>query len=526
MKVEDIELTPEEQAECDRLDAEYERRLDLGARCDLDCAAPTEKLMTGMAVHVTPKEVDQNIDRDALPRGAKIKQRFVEERKRIGFSFSVTRLDINVEKLVIAKKGGGTTLVAASLDDIGPPKSRVTWDFLASMTIMVGQYAMPMNRFAALASSSAKTFKAAEISRHFHFVAQRLCAVYLELGRALANADVLAGDDTSNRVIEMRKALTKREVDPAAEVPWASYATAEEARRTLARATVAPTLALSLAQELGFESERKDGKGAKRDFNTTVLSGRANSYDPRSTIVFYRSHLGGLGNILTKTLASRDVSRRDIVIQSDLSTVNLISDAALREHLSVKIAGCAAHARRPFSQYENDDPELCSWILHCFKGLSIYEYGLDCAGRNRDNTDAVRGDDVRIAWDDIKRVAGMISAKWSRETELGEGARYIIRHFERLTYYLQDHRLGPTNNFSERMLRLERLIENNALFRQTLEGRFALDIVRSVLQTAIAANVNLTLYLNWLLRMPADVVNADPAEFTPFAFAKVDSATP
>jgi hypothetical protein len=52
-----------------------------------------------------------------------------------------------------------------------------------------------------------------------------------------------------------------------------------------------------------------------------------------------------------------------------------------------------------------------------------------------------------------------------------------------------------SNNFSERMLRLERLIENNALFRQTLNGRFCLDIIRTILQTAIAAKVDLQLYI-------------------------------
>jgi hypothetical protein len=71
------------------------------------------------------------------------------------------------------------------------------------------------------------------------------------------------------------------------------------------------------------------------------------------------------------------------------------------------------------------------------------------------------------------------------------------------------------------MLRPEKLIQNNALFRQTLEGRFALDIVRTVLQTALAARVDLNTYLNWVLRMPGDVIDESPAEFTPLAFARL-----
>lgn len=86
------------------------------------------------------------------------------------------------------------------------------------------------------------------------------------------------------------------------------------------------------------------------------------------------------------------------------------------------------------------------------------------------------------------------------------------------TYYLTDPRVAPTNNLSERLLRMEKLIANNSLFRQTLEGRFALDIMRSVLQTAIAAKVDLHAYMIWLMRMPEQAVASDPAAFTPMAF--------
>lgn len=40
------------------------------------------------------------------------------------------------------------------------------------------------------------------------------------------------------------------------------------------------------------------------------------------------------------------------------------------------------------------------------------------------------------------------------------------------------------------MLRMEKIIESNSLFRKTLKGRFSLDIMRSMLQTAVAAKVH------------------------------------
>ena len=60
----------------------------------------------------------------------------------------------------------------------------------------------------------------------------------------------------------------------------------------------------------------------------------------------------------------------------------------------------------------------------------------------------------------------------------------------------------------------------NRLFRLTMEGRFALDIVRTVLQTAIAAGVSLEDYVVHLLRAPPEDVAHRPADFTPRAFAR------
>lgn len=513
------ELSAEELAELAREDEDCQRRMALGQRCDLECAGVTEALMRGVTPEVYVEELDVPVDRDSLPRDGVIRQQFFEERERIDFSFKVTRLSLAVEKLALETKAG-TTLVAADLGEIGPPKSKVTWDFLANMAILVAQYAMPLNRFAGLASSSAKQFKSAEICRHFHYVASRFCSIYLDLARSLADCDVLSGDDTKSRVIEVTSALkatqaTEEPLPP----PWKAYATMAEAAELLKK-TSEPTLAVRLAAALGFEFDRKDGKGAKTSFNTTVLSGRSEAHDPRSLIVFFRSHFGGLGNLLDVILPRRSAERPRLVIQSDLSTVNLISDPVLRSRLAPELAGCAYHARRPFALHKADDPQLCHYILHEFKGIAIYEDGLRTYGKNRDNTAAVRGIEGRAIWENIKDYATLIAKRWSKESPLGEGARYILNHYERLTYYLGDHRVEPSNNFSERMLRLEKQIQDAALFRQKLEGRFALDIVRTVLQTAIAAHVDLAAYLTWVMQMPEEIVEASPGEFTPKAYAR------
>jgi len=229
--------------------------------------------------------------------------------------------------------------------------------------------------------------------------------------------------------------------------------------------------------------------------------------------------LGGFGNLLSICLGQRKPENKDLIVQSDLSSVNLVS-RELAARFEIQLAGCTSHARRPFAIYEADDPDGCSAMLHYFKGLYIYERGLDLFGRNDTNVRAVRGVDGRQMWEYIKEHAEIMMKRWSRATSLGDAVRYIIRHYDKLTAYLDNPIISISNDFSERMLRMEKLIQANALFRNSLEGRFALDINRSILQTAIAARVPMQDYMTHVLRAdPKDVV-ARPHEFTPLAYAK------
>ena len=208
-----------------------------------------------------------------------------------------------------------------------------------------------------------------------------------------------------------------------------------------------------------------------------------------------------------------------MILQADLSTTNLVSDPELLERFTFKLIGCTAHARRPFALYEHEDPANCALMLHLFKGLALYEQRLDVHGRNRQNVLAVRQTDSRELWEEIRELATEMTEQWSKATKLGAGARYILKHYDKLTAYLDDPRLEPTNNLRERMLRTEKLIEGSSMFRRTLEGRFALDVVRTVMQTAVAAGVPVHEYLTSVLRADAEDIAAHPERFTPRAWA-------
>jgi hypothetical protein len=241
--------------------------------------------------------------------------------------------------------------------------------------------------------------------------------------------------------------------------------------------------------------------------------------DPRSLIVFYCSHLGGLGNLLEALLRNRSPEKREVILQADLSTTNLVRDPNLLSRFDIKIVGCSAHARRPFALYEDEDPVYCPFMLHLFKGLAIHEAELDRFGRNHRNVLAVRQTDSRELWEQIRELATEMKAKWSKATKLGSGARYILKHYDQLTAYLDDPRLEATNNLRERMLRMEKLIESSSMFRRSLEGRFVLDVIRTMIQTAVAAGVPVQDYLAFVLRADPEEVARYPEQFTPHAWA-------
>jgi hypothetical protein len=542
--LEEIELTEEQKAASHASALEFGEHLLLGDGADPVLQSVNETLMPGGAVvsYEELEELSAELPEDL--KNATVVKTLNETRVRYDFSMAVTRIELEVEKKVVVTPNGQRSVVVASTAHVGPPRFSVTWSALATLAVLVGQFALPLNRLATMFSTFGKRFTAGGLGRMLHHVAGRLMPIYLELCEELADSPILAGDDTSCRVLEVSsyfaQAKAAGKTSDKKKPPWVDYCTTAAAEQSVRRCEElgrarrqrraegdrqaqrtpqeSPSLGMLIGRVLAFESPRQDGQGAKQSLNTTVISGRSIAEDPRSLIVFYRSHLGGCGNLLESVLKSRSPSACDVTIQADLSTTNLVSDPELLRRFNFKLTGCSAHARRPFALYEHEDPVYCGHMLHLFKGLALHEQRLDVHGRNRQNVLAVRQAESRRMWEQIRELAMKLEAKWSKATKLGAGARYILKHFDKLTAYLDDPRLEATNNLRERMLRTEKLIEGSSMFRKSLEGRFALDVVRTIMQTAIAAGVPVHEYLVSILRADADEIASHPERFTPRAW--------
>ena len=542
-RVEDIELTPDQKAEAAAAGRRFVEHLIEGNGVDPAFTSVNETLMPGGAVLATEERVALAVETPEDLADANVVKTMVEERERYDFAVTVRRITLEVDKKIVVDAEGQRHVLTASTTAYGPPRYSVTWSALATLAIMVGQFAVPLNRLGTMLSTAGKRFTASMLSRMLHYVAVRLVPIYLELAAQLADSEVLAGDDTSSRVVEVSRYFAQNERDDgkSESPPWAAYRTTAAAQESLRRceqlrcarlrcradgdrdakrtAAESPTLGMLIGRQFTFESPRRNGDGPKRSLNTTVVSGRSAAADPRSLIVWYRSHLGGCGNLFEALLARRNPRARRVVLQGDLSATNLVTAPELHKRFDIRSIGCTSHARRPFANYEHEDPDNCAFMLHLFLGLAIHEQRLDVHGRNRENILAVRGHESRKTWRQILELAKDMTKTWSPATKLGAGAAYIIKHFDKLTAYLDDPRLEYTNNMRERMLRTEKLIEGSSMFRRSLEGRFALDVIRTVLQTAVAGGVPVHQSVVAVLRADQDEIINYPSRFTPRAWA-------
>lgn len=509
-ELDEIELSPEELAEEAEDNRIFSEGIRLGdGRVDPECCLPAEALFSGLVSEHETDEEECLLSDEAKQGSDRV---FFEDRQRLDLEISVKTLNLRVEKAEVKDENGETTIISASTTGHGPAGMNVTWNFLSQMSLLVGQFGMPMTRLATLISTPEETIGSDRIVRYFHYVARRLLPVYLKQFEELASADILSGDDTTTRTLEVTRAL-KQGVST-----WDDYSDQQTAKKTMASAEPEKaSLCRQVSAELGFVSHTKEKTPKpKRQFNTTVIHGRMKPLEPRSTVVQFRSHFGSFADLVLRLLDRRNPEKRELSIVSDLSSTNFLS----HDNFSVTQSGCTAHARRRFAKADDGDPEMQKLVMSIFTVLYSNEECLDMAGRNKENTESIRQRNSKPLWENILHECKSIAEKSSASTGLGEAARYVIRNYEALTAHLSDPRLPHTNDQSERLIRPEKQIQAAANFRNTIEGRTALDIIRSLIQTCSAAEVNAADYLNWVLRGDDSEILNDPGSFTPYFFGE------
>jgi hypothetical protein len=421
-----------------------------------------------------------------------------DKTKRVDLQILVTDISYEVETVSDPVTGKS---VRASMDEVGPEGSQLTWRAIANLVKLVVGFAIPMNRVALLIGQP--EFSSGKICRTLRWVATLLLPIYLYLFEDLADCGMLSGDDTKSKVLE----IDEVEED---------------------------TLAHQIDEHLGWNWPKANGTGDKKALNVSLLIGRTSKLDPRSTIRFFRTHQGSVGNLLTRLLEWRTPKAGPLIFQGDLSTTNLPAED-LRKKFQLTLAGCGAHARRPFWRHRDEDGLFCYFMLRGFLALSRIESLIDAKGRTQANVLKFRNRYSRKIWQALynRCVAATTGSSpgrftfkndgigpdiWPPNTELHRAAKYVINHYKELTLYLDNPFLKYTNNGSERALRIEKCFLSSSKFTKTRNGRAVMDILRTINATCTAAGIDLTVYIRHIFKHRSQL-QSHPEKFTPYAVA-------
>ena len=413
--------------------------------------------------------------------------------KRVEVKIVVTEIEYKVETVTDPETGKS---VRASMSDHGPEGCLYTWKAIANLMKLHVGFAIPLHRLSLIIGQP--EFTPMNIYRALRRTALGLLPIYLSLAEELSDAQILSGDDTATKVLERTEVA-----DP-------------------------KSLSRQIDDELGWASPYANGKGVKQALNVSLLIGKPKP-DPRSTIRFFRTHVGSVGNLLNTVLAWRSPKAGPVIFQGDLSNTNLPTPE-MRERFHLALAGCGAHARRPFWRFREDDESLCYFMLRGFLMLSRIEKSIDARGRTTERVLKLRGRYGRWIWHALRNrciaattgivpspgtyPSGITPNVWPPGSDLYKAANYVINHFESLTLYLDHAALEYTNNGSERGVRIEKCMLSSSKFRRTRDGRAVLDVLRTINSTCTAAEIDPEDYLRYVNQHEQEV-HDHPEKFTP-----------
>jgi transposase len=196
--------------------------------------------------------------------------------------------------------------------------------------------------------------------------------------------------------------------------------------------------------------------------------------------------------------------------------------------IGARLAGCWAHARRPFARIEDSDPDAAA-MVQLIHELYAIEDQADAAEATLEERRGLRDRLSRPIVERIRAFAQMLDAKHPDKGghPCGRGGRYILNQWYELVKFLDHPELRLDNNLAEGDLRMVALIRKNSLFlgAPSAGPRFAACL--SVLRSCRLARINPADYLaavtptliDWRRLAKAHLPTPDLAGLTPKAWA-------
>ena len=187
--------------------------------------------------------------------------------------------------------------------------------------------------------------------------------------------------------------------------------------------------------------------------------------------------------------------------------------------LELLLANCLTHGRRNFVGVIDNFPNECRYVLETLGEV----YGADEVAREQGMTSAERlayhqaqsgprMEELR-QWGERQ----LAERKVEPNSGLGKAIRYLLKHWEKLTLFLRREGAPLDNNICERALKKAILHRKNALFYKTRNGARVGDLFMSLIHTCELCGVNSFDYLTELQRHAAEL-QRNPREWMPWNY--------
>ena len=191
----------------------------------------------------------------------------------------------------------------------------------------------------------------------------------------------------------------------------------------------------------------------------------------------------------------------------------------LAGRLEILLANCNAHGRRNFVKVTPNFPEACRFVLESLG--EVYGYDEQARARGLSAEERLRFHQEHSG-PVMEKLHLWCEAQFEeRSVEpnsgLGQAISYLLRHWEKLTLFLQKAGAPLDNNLVERALKKAILHRKNSLFYKTRKGAQMGDLFMSLIHTGELNGANSFDYLTELLRH-AEELQKNPSEWMPWNY--------
>jgi len=222
------------------------------------------------------------------------------------------------------------------------------------------------------------------------------------------------------------------------------------------------------------------------------------------------------GENLADVLAKRAKELGPPIQMCDLLSRNTSSD------FETIVAGCMSHSRRRYVDVVDNFPDEVRHVLEELKTI----YKNDEITRQKKMSDEERlrfhQDKSQSIMDELKKWIQdqLDERKVEPNSGLGEAISFMLKHWDKLTKFLQVAGAPLDNNICERALKKAILHRKNALFYKTQNGARVGDMYMTFIHTAELNRIDSFDYLVALMRYHEEVAK-DPSSWMPWNYEQV-----